>query len=133
MECPRDGESRVRTDHEHLRVPKNHGIGPDTAALLLIAAGDHPVRLRSEAAWAYLCAAAPIPASSGKVTAFGGNELVAGRQATQAFTRGFVLRRLRRAWRHLTSVASLRLGPDSQPGNGLRMRIFRVSGVLVSR
>src|SRR5205823_10382178 len=44
------------------------GVGPHTAALLLIAAGDHPGRLRSEAAWAHLCAAAPIPASSGKVT-----------------------------------------------------------------
>jgi len=45
-----------------------YGVGPNTAALLLIAAGDHPGRLRSEAAWAHLCAAAPIPASSGKVT-----------------------------------------------------------------
>jgi len=45
-----------------------HGVGPDTAALLLIAAGDHPERLRSEAAWAHLCAVAPIPVSSGKVT-----------------------------------------------------------------
>jgi transposase len=44
-----------------------HGIGPDTAALLLVAAGDHPERLRSEAAWAHLCGVAPIPASSGKV------------------------------------------------------------------
>jgi len=44
-----------------------YGIGPDTAATLLIAAGDHPGRLRSEAAWAHLCAVAPIPASSGKV------------------------------------------------------------------
>ena len=43
-----------------------YGIGPHTAALLLIAAGDHPGRLRSEAAWAHL-RAAPIPASSGKV------------------------------------------------------------------
>jgi transposase len=43
------------------------GVGPDTAAMLLIAAGDHPDRLRSEAAWAHLCASAPIPASSGKV------------------------------------------------------------------
>jgi transposase len=43
-----------------------YGVGPDTAALLLIAAGDHPARLRSEAAWAHLCATAPIPASSGK-------------------------------------------------------------------
>jgi hypothetical protein len=41
---------------------------PDTAALLLVAAGDHPERLRSEAAWAHLCAVAPIPASPGKVT-----------------------------------------------------------------
>jgi len=45
-----------------------YGVGPRTAALLLITAGDHPGRLRSEAAWAHLCAAAPIPASSGKVT-----------------------------------------------------------------
>jgi transposase len=45
-----------------------YGIGPRTAALLLTAAGDHPGRLRSEAAWAHLCGAAPIPASSGKVT-----------------------------------------------------------------
>ena len=45
-----------------------YGVGPRTAALLLIAAGDHPGRLRSEAAWAHLCGAAPIPASSGKVT-----------------------------------------------------------------
>jgi transposase len=45
-----------------------YGVGPDTAALLLISAGDHPERLRSEAARAHLCAAAPIPASSGKRT-----------------------------------------------------------------
>ena len=31
-----------------------YGIGPNTAALLLIAAGDHPGRLHSEAAWAHL-------------------------------------------------------------------------------
>jgi transposase len=45
-----------------------YGVGPDTAAMLLVAAGDEPARLRSEAAWAHLCAVAPIPASSGKVT-----------------------------------------------------------------
>ena len=43
-----------------------YGVGPDTAAMLLIAAGDRPERLRSEAAWAHMCAVAPIPASSGK-------------------------------------------------------------------
>ncbi len=45
-----------------------HGVGPDTAALLLVAAGDHPERLRSESSWAHLCGVAPIPASSGKTS-----------------------------------------------------------------
>jgi transposase len=44
------------------------GVGVDTAATLLIAAGDNPGRLRSEPAWAHLCGVAPVPASSGKVT-----------------------------------------------------------------
>ena len=43
-----------------------YGTGPRTAALLLAAAGDHPERLRSEAARAHPCGAAPIPASPGK-------------------------------------------------------------------
>src|SRR5262249_51099259 len=47
------------------------GAGPDPAAILLIVAGDHPGRLRSEAAWAHLCGTAPIPASSGKVAGTG--------------------------------------------------------------
>src|SRR5256712_356011 len=45
-----------------------HGVGPDTAALLLVAAGDHPERLRSESSWAHLCGVAPIPASPGKTS-----------------------------------------------------------------
>ena len=48
-----------------------YGVGHDTAALLLIAAGDHPERLRSEAAWAHMCAVAPIPASSGNTRRHG--------------------------------------------------------------
>ena len=42
------------------------GIGPDSAATLLIAAGSNPDRLHSEAAFASLCGVSPIPASSGK-------------------------------------------------------------------
>jgi transposase len=82
-----------------------YGVGPDTAALLLIAAGDHPARLRSEAAWAHLCAAAPIPASSGKVTRHrlnpGGDRqanhalwrIVITRMSSHAPTRAYVERR----------------------------------------
>jgi transposase len=43
-------------------------VGVDTAATLLVTAGDNPQRLRSEAAWAHLCGVSPIEASSGKVT-----------------------------------------------------------------
>lgn len=42
------------------------GVGPHVAAQLLVTAGDNPDRLGSEAAFAKLCAACPIPASSGK-------------------------------------------------------------------
>jgi len=45
-----------------------YGVGLDVAGQLLATAGDNPDRLRSEAAFAHLCGAAPIPASSGKTT-----------------------------------------------------------------
>jgi len=41
------------------------GVGPEVAGQLLATAGDNPDRLHSEAAFAHLCGAAPIPASSG--------------------------------------------------------------------
>ena len=43
-----------------------YGVGSDTAAQLLITAGANPHRLHSDAAFAALCGAAPVPASSGK-------------------------------------------------------------------
>jgi transposase len=45
-----------------------YGVGIDSAAALLVAAGDNPERLRSEAAWAHLCGVSPLQDSSGKVT-----------------------------------------------------------------
>lgn len=67
------------------------GVGPDAAAALLIAAGDNPERLRSEAAFAALCGTNPIPASSGKIIRYrlnrGGN-----RQANAALHRAVVTR-----------------------------------------
>ena len=41
------------------------GIGPDAAAEMMSVAGDNPTPIRSEAAFAKLCGACPIPASSG--------------------------------------------------------------------
>ncbi|MEU2238702.1 transposase [Streptomyces sp. NPDC018338] len=42
------------------------GVGPDTAAQLLVTAGGNPDRLRTEASFAALCGVAPVPASSGR-------------------------------------------------------------------
>jgi transposase len=86
-------------------LPGLYGVGPDTAALLLIAAGDRPERLRSEAAWAHMCAVAPIPASSGKTRRHrlnrGGNReanhalwrIVITRMSAHRATRAYVGRR----------------------------------------
>jgi transposase len=42
------------------------GVGIEVTGQLLTTVGDNPDRMRSEAAFAHLCGAAPIPASSGK-------------------------------------------------------------------
>lgn len=59
------------------------GVGIDVAAKLVIAAGENPARLRTEAAFAALCGTSPVDASSGKHSAHrlnqGGN-----RQANNA-------------------------------------------------
>jgi transposase len=69
------------------------GVGPDTAGALLVAVGDNPERLRSEAAFAMLCGAAPLEASSGKTVRHRLNR-GGDRQANSALYR-IVLVRLR--------------------------------------
>jgi transposase len=44
------------------------GVGVESAGAFLVAAGDNPERLTSEASFAMLCGACPIPASSGKTS-----------------------------------------------------------------
>ena len=82
------------------------GVGFDTAAKLLVAAGDNPERIRTEAAWGHLCGVAPIPASSGKTRRYrlnrGGNRqansalyhIVITRMRHHQATRDYVARRL---------------------------------------
>ena len=43
------------------------GVGPDTAAVLLVAGGDNPERMKSEKSFAALCGASPVQASSGQI------------------------------------------------------------------
>lgn len=67
------------------------GIGPDTAAEMLIVFGDNPDRIHSEAAFAKLCGTAPVPASSGQTSrhrlSWGGH-----RQANAALYRVVIVR-----------------------------------------
>jgi transposase len=63
---------RELADRVQTLAPKlldRHGVGPITAAALLVA-WSAPQRLRSEAAFARLAGAAPIPASSGKTVRY---------------------------------------------------------------
>jgi transposase len=81
------------------------GVGTDTAASLLVAVGDNPERLKSEASFARLCGVAPVPASSGKTVRHrlnrGGNRdanralyvLALGRMSWDKRTREYVARR----------------------------------------
>jgi len=83
-----------------------HGVGIDSAASLLVAAGDNPDRIRSEGSWARLCGVAPLPANSGKVNTRyrlnrGGDRqanaalyrIVLTRMSNHADTRDYVKRR----------------------------------------
>lgn len=80
--------------HCHPQLLDVIGVGPDSAAALLIAAGDNPERLASEASFAALCGVSPVEQSSGKTQRRrlnrGGN-----RQANAALYR-IVMTRLRR-------------------------------------
>jgi transposase len=68
------------------------GVGFDTAAEILITAGDNTDRVRSEAAFAKLCGACPIPTGSGKTS--GRHRLNRGgnRQANAALYRVVIVR-----------------------------------------
>lgn len=82
------------------------GVGTECAGELLVTAGENPERLRSEASFAMLCGASPIPASSGKTQRHrlnrGGNRqansalhtIVVCRMRTDPRTKAYVTRRL---------------------------------------
>lgn len=84
-----------------------HGVGPDTAAALMVVAGDNPERMHSEQAFAALCGASPIQASSGRTVRHrlnrGGNRqanaalwrIVLVRMATDPRTKAYVAARTR--------------------------------------
>jgi len=94
--------------HEEIKIHSSHlkkltqtiapqmlerpGVGFDSAAEMLIAAGDNTDRIRSESAFAKLCGACPIPTGSGKTA--GRHRLNRGgnRQANAALYRVVLVR-----------------------------------------
>ena len=94
--------------HEEIKVHSRHlktqtkaaapqlveavGVGLDIAAEMLVTAGDNSDRIRSEAAFAKMCGACPIPAGSGKTN--GRHRLNRGgnRQANAALYRAVIVR-----------------------------------------
>jgi transposase len=89
------------------RLLERHGIGPETAGALLVAAGDNPERLATEQSFAALCGVSPVQASSGNTTRHrlnrGGDRqansalwrIVLVRMKTHPPTRDYVARRTR--------------------------------------
>ena len=81
------------------------GVGTENAGAVMVAVGDNPDRLRSEASCAMMCGVCPIPASSGKTQRHrlnrGGNRqansalhmVVVCRMRTDERTRAYVARR----------------------------------------
>lgn len=62
------GQLAALTKHVAPALSATKGIGPISAAKLLVTAGQNPERITSKAAFAALCGASPLQASSGKTT-----------------------------------------------------------------
>jgi transposase len=93
------------------------GVGSDSAGALLVAAGDNPDRLRSNAAFSMLCGSSPIEASSGKTRRHRLNR-GGDRQANAALHR-IVVARLRPTNRPRTTwpAGSVRASPRKKPSD----------------
>ena len=68
------------------------GVGPHTAATLLVCVGDNPERLASEATFARLCGVAPIPTGSGQTDGYHRLHRGGDRQANSALWRIVLVR-----------------------------------------
>ena len=111
---PAPGASRSAEDRHRWRAMVEElapslleleGVGTENAGAVMVAVGDNPDRLRSEASFAMMCGVCPIPASSGKTQRHrlnrGGNRqansalhmVVVCRMRTDERTRVYVARR----------------------------------------
>lgn len=97
-----------------------NSIGRESAAQLLLTAGDNSDRIVSEAGFAALCGVSPVPASSGKVTRHrlnrGGDRaansalhiIAIGRLRTDPRTKAYVARRIAEGHSKLEAIRCLK-------------------------
>jgi transposase len=97
-----------------------NSIGHNSAAHLLLTAGDNPERLKSEASFAALCGVSPVPASSGKTVRHrlnrGGDRaansalhiIAIGRLGTDDRTKAYVARRVAEGHSKLEAIRVLK-------------------------
>lgn len=97
-----------------------NSIGHNSAAQLLLTAGDNPERLKSEASFAALCGVSPVPASSGKTVRHrlnrGGDRaansalhiIAIGRLRTDERTKTYVARRVAEGRSKLEAIRALK-------------------------
>ena len=97
-----------------------NSIGHNSAAQLLLTAGDNPERLKSEASFAALCGVSPVPASSGKTMRHrlnrGGDRaansalhiIAIGRLRTDERTKTYVARRVAEGHSKLEAIRALK-------------------------
>lgn len=97
-----------------------NSIGPESAAQLLLTAGDNVDRIRSESSFAALCGVSPVPASSGKVTRHrlnrGGDRaansalhvIAIGRLRTEPRTKAYVARKVAEGHSKLEALRCLK-------------------------
>ncbi len=97
-----------------------NGVGFNSAAQLLLTAGDNPERLKSEASFAALCGVSPVPASSGKTARHrlnrGGDRaansalhiIAIGRLRLDPETREYVARRIAEGSSKLEAIRCLK-------------------------
>src|SRR4051794_29183705 len=97
-----------------------NSIGHESAAQLLLTAGDNAERLHSEASFAALCGVSPVPASSGKTTRHRLNRcgdraansalhiIAIGRLRTEARTQAYVAKRIGEGHSRMEAIRCLK-------------------------
>ena len=107
-------------------------MGTMSAAQLAVIGGDNPERIRSEAAFAKLCGACPLPASSGKTNRHRLNRS-GNRQGNRALYNVALVRMshhqpiAREAYRALIAIRNGEAGREPAVERGARLREVRVS------